>query len=310
MFGNEVASFPVWGTTAVVVTADPARLVTAVLEIERELSDIDRTCSRFRSDSDLSQVNENSGSWTTVDPLLLSALEIALHGAIISGGIVDPTVGGAMKRIGYDRDFSEIDSSGPALPPAQAAPGWRLVDVDIEGSSVRVPNGESLDLGATAKAFAADRGAARAAAVAGCGVMLSLGGDVATAGLAPDGGWTIGIADDHRAEPEPGESVAIAGGAIATSSVTLRRWIRGDVPVHHIIDPRTGAPAREIWRTVSVAAGNCVDANIASTAAIVMGEAAPEWLESNALPARLVPANALTRSEVIKVGAWPERVSA
>jgi thiamine biosynthesis lipoprotein len=166
-----------------------------------------------------------------------------------------------------------------------------------------VPSGVRLDLGATAKALAADRAAERAAEEAGCGVLVSLGGDVATAGNAPDGGWSVRIADWHAAEPSgDDEIVRIDGGGLATSSTTVRRWSRGSEQLHHLLDPATGRPADVVWRTVSVAAASCVDANIATTAAIIRGERSPAWLASLGLPARLVALD----GTVVRVGGWPE----
>jgi thiamine biosynthesis lipoprotein len=299
-------SFAIWGSDATVISSAPGRIVSAVSAVDSELADIARTCSRFVEGSDISRVNANGGRWTRVDPLLVSAVEVALHAARTSGGLVDPTVGAAMHRIGYDRDFSEIAANGPELQAAVPAPGWWLVDVDRDRSMIHVPAGVSLDLGATAKAFAADRAAERAVSEAGCGVLVSIGGDVSTAGDPPLGGWTIGISDDHRDQPELGESVAIKRGGLATSSATVRRWTRGGRTVHHIVDPRTGEPAHVVWRTVSVAAADCVSANTASTASIVMGEMAASWLRSRNLYARLVRAD----GSIVRVGGWPERAAA
>ncbi|MFZ0044265.1 MAG: FAD:protein FMN transferase, partial [Streptosporangiaceae bacterium] len=86
----------------------------------------------------------------------------------------------------------------------------------------------------------------------------------------------------------PGQTVTITSGGLATSSTTVRAWTVAGRPVHHIIDPATGEPASSCWRTVSVAAGTCTDANIASTAAIIRSAAAPAWLRDMGLPARLV----------------------
>jgi thiamine biosynthesis lipoprotein len=171
--------------------------------------------------------------------------------------------------------------------------------------TVQLPRDARLDLGATAKAWASDRAAERAAAVApGLGVLLSLGGDVAIAGPAPTDGWPVGIADDHAAHMASA-SVAFHAGGVATSSTTVRAWRRGGRPVHHIVDPATGLPAPVVWRTVSVAAATCVDANIAATAAIVRGEGAPAWLEELRLPARLVSRD----GEVVTVAGWPTEVA-
>jgi thiamine biosynthesis lipoprotein len=302
------SSFGALGTTAVVVV-HPARLDVALAEVERTLDEIDRTCSRFRPDSDLSQVNDAPGRWTTVDETLIAAVDVALRAARVTDGLVDPTVGDAMARLGYDRDFSEVAARGPTLPPEGSwisAPGWRLVEIRHDRAQIRVAPGVRLDLGSTAKAFAADRAAARAASAAGVGVLVSLGGDIAVAGASPDGGWSVGIADDHRSIADTGETVAIASGGLATSSTTVRRWSSGGRSVHHIVDPRTGLPAEEVWRTVSVCAASCADANTASTAAVVLGEDAPGWLARQGLPGRLVRRD----GAIVRVGGWPERAAA
>ena len=160
-----------------------------------------------------------------------------------------------------------------------------------------------LDLGATAKALAADRAAHAAAATVDAGVLVSLGGDIAVAGPAPDGGWPVAVADDHRASPEAGlPVVSIVSGGLATSSTTARRWMHNGREMHHILDPTTGQPVREVWRTVSVAAASCLDANVATTAALVAGSDAQTWLHDTGLPARLVAADGTVRT----VGAWPQ----
>jgi thiamine biosynthesis lipoprotein len=186
---------------------------------------------------------------------------------------------------------------------AARVPGWHVVELDHDAGTVRVPAGVSLDLGATAKAFAADRAAARAlqAGAAG-GVLVNLGGDIATAGDPPPGGWPVRVADSHRAGPgEPGQEVRIASGGLSTSSTTVRRWRRRGGDAHHIVDPRTGRPAAEHWRTASVAASTCVDANIASTAAVGRGAPATEGLAAAGLPARLVSA----AGRVETTAGWP-----
>jgi thiamine biosynthesis lipoprotein len=107
------------------------------------------------------------------------------------------------------------------------------------------------------------------------------------------------VSDDHAAASDaPGQWLTITSGGLATSSTTVRRWGQSS---HHIIDPRTGAPTRSPWRTASVAAGSCVDANIAATAAIVLGEEAPAWLARHAMPARLVAHS----GTILAVAGWP-----
>jgi thiamine biosynthesis lipoprotein ApbE len=180
--------------------------------------------------------------------------------------------------------------------------GWRAIALDRETCSVRLPRGVRLDLGATAKAWAADRAAAASARATGRGVLVSLGGDIATCGSPPVGGWLIRVTDDHRSDASAdGQTISILSGGLATSSTLVRRWSRAGETMHHVIDPATGAPAKSRWRTVSVAAADCTQANIATTAALVRGAAAPAWLAELRLPARLVEHG----GRVTAVGGWP-----
>ncbi|HEX6539175.1 MAG TPA: FAD:protein FMN transferase, partial [Candidatus Dormibacteraeota bacterium] len=137
----------------------------------------------------------------------------------------------------------------------------------------------------------------------GAGVLVNLGGDIAVAGPAPAGGWRVRVTDDHAAPPDsPGQTVTIDGGGLATSSTTVRAWTAAGRSMHHIVDPRTGAPAAVVWRTVSTTAPTCVLANTASTAAIVLGRDAEDWLAERGVPARLVSRDGTVRH----VGGWPE----
>jgi thiamine biosynthesis lipoprotein len=168
-----------------------------------------------------------------------------------------------------------------------------------------VPRGIILDVGATAKALAADRTAARIAEELGCGVLVNLGGDLAVAGPPPRGGWRVLIGDDHtRPDPDGGHGVTIDSGGLATSGTARRQWRRGGMRMHHILDPRTGAPAAGGWRTISVAAASCVDANTASTASVVLGAPAMGWLAGRGLPAWLVTDDGAVHT----VAGWPTTV--
>jgi thiamine biosynthesis lipoprotein len=245
-------------------------------------------------------VHAARGAAVQVGPLLAGAVSVALRAAELTNGIVDPTIGAAVRALGYDRDFSQVRDDDRPIAPAGPAPGWRRLEWDAEQRLLRVPRGVWLDLGATAKALAADRIAARAADLAGCGVLVSLGGDVAIGGEPPGEGWQVGVSDDHE-DPKPTLTLTLTAGGLATSGTFRRRWRRGGRTVHHIVDPRTGDVAAPCWRTASVVAATCVDANIASTAAIVMGRAAPGWLAECGLPARLVAED----GTVTSVTGWP-----
>lgn len=294
------------GVRLVVLNGD---LAAARAAVEDVLAAVDQAYSRFRPDSELMQLHATRGRPVKVSPLLARAVDGALAAARRSGGAVDPTVGRALRVIGYDRDFDTIAGRSGAIELTVApVPGWSTVSLDAAAGTLRIPTDVELDLGSTGKGLAADLAAVAAleAAGPGAGVLVSLGGDIATAGTAPAGGWRITVAEDSKVDPDHAtgaEVIAIGTGAVATSSVTVRRWSAADgTAAHHIIDPRTGVPAATPWRTVTVANATCEAANAASTAAIVLGEDAPAWLEAAGLPARLVA----TDGHVVRVAGWPE----
>jgi thiamine biosynthesis lipoprotein len=294
----------------VVVASDGDRLPDAVDAVGVTVDAFDLACSRFREDSELSALNRAGGRAVRVSRLLLEAVAAGVRAAELTDGDVDPTLGEALIALGYDRDFEfgldRQTASGPAPPKRALAftsvAGWRTIRIDLDAGTVALGRGVSLDLGATAKALAADHAAAAAADAAGGGVLVSLGGDIATAGPAPPEGWRVRVTDDHRAGVDAaGQWITIRSGGLATSSTTVRRWRSGGATVHHLLDPSSRLPVSGGWRTVSVTAATCLDANIAGTAAVVRGERAPAWLQSLALPSRLVSDGGLVRH----VAGWP-----
>ncbi len=306
-----VAERDALGTTARIAVWPPHRLRPALGAVDAELVRLDLAASRFRPDSEICQIQarERDGG-EQISESLAEVVAVALAAAMWTDGLVDPTVGSALVALGYDRDFVLVGANQPDMPPVRAAvPGWRSVSLD--GQWLRPPPGVSLDFGATAKGLGADWAARAAMAAAGSGgVLVSLGGDVAAGGEAPRGGWPVLIADEHRqsvrsARSSPGAAptqvVRLPGGAIATSSTTCRQWWRAGKLMHHIVDPRTGEPAAGPWRTVSVAAATCAEANAAATAAIVAGDGAAAWLEEKQMPARLVSHD----NAVLTVAGWP-----
>jgi thiamine biosynthesis lipoprotein len=328
-------TFSSFGTTATLLVTEARALAAARRITDAELAAVDLACSRFRADSELSALNAAAGAAVGISQLFAELIAAALRAARLTDGAVDPTCGRALTDLGYDRDFAVIRAGeatasgtappaepdeltasgtagpGPAVPSGRAdcgraarrpVPGWRNVLLDLDPPRVRLAGDALLDLGATAKAWAADCCAETIARQLGCGILVSLGGDIAVAGPGPAGGWQVRVTDDHAAGPEaPGQTVAISSGGLATSSTTVRAWTRGGRRVHHIIDPATGQPARSCWRTVSVAAGSCIDANTASTAAIIRGAGAVAWLRELALPARLVREDGLVET----TAGWP-----
>ncbi|MBU2662694.1 FAD:protein FMN transferase [Actinoplanes bogorensis] len=295
--GADTAQWDVWGTVARVVVTDPAGTDEAAAIVADELAAVDLACSRFRDDSELRAASRSGGRPVMLTDVAADLVRAALTAARETGGAVDPTVGAALCGLGYDRDFAAL--TGREVAPAVRVfpkPDWRAVR--LRGRELTVPDGVLLDLGATAKAVAADRAAAKVAARWETGVLVALGGDIATAGPGPEGGWRVLVQDRPG---DPACTVRLpAGAALATSSTASRTWGRRGELLHHIIDPATGRPAPRVWRTVSVAAFSCLRANTLSTAAVVRGHDAPTLLGGT--PSRLVtPA-----LEVLRIGGWPQ----
>jgi FAD:protein FMN transferase len=303
------------------VVTDPAKTAAARELLAADLVALDLACSRFRPDSELVAVSKAArgapGAVTIpVSTLLAQAVAVSLRAARLTDGDVDPTVGGVLSALGYDRDFAELprpDGSagashvtGDGGVGVRVIPGWRSVRVNLDTQQLTVPADIQLDLGATVKGWAADRAANRIADRLDCGVLVSLGGDTAVAGEPPDGGWRIRVQDRTGLPGDvpdgPSQVVIIRDGGLATSSTAARRWRHGGDVLHHILDPRTARPTAPVWRTVSVAAASCADANTAATAAIIRGHQAVPWLTSLRMPARLVSQDGV----VAAIAGWPE----
>lgn len=262
---SATVTFQAIGTTAQAVVADEADAPIAAALMRKHLDDIDRAASRYRADSEIVLV-ESMGGPRRIGTLLASAVHTALAAARETDGAVDPT-------------------TRPGRPGT-----WRTVHLDPHERLLRLPPGVQLDVGATGKALMADRIARTISRATRHAVLVNLGGDIACAGGHP---FDIGIADDHKAET-PDQVVQVSAGGVATSSTTVRPG--------HILEPRSGEPVESPWRTVTVAARSCVAANTASTAAIVLGDAAPRWLRERSLPARLVTAD----GDVVLTCGWPQ----
>lgn len=293
-------AFTAMGTVNTVVVDDASALVAAMTIVQTEIREIDQVCSRFREDSELSRLNGRSGGDAVVlSPLLEEAIVASLRAAEMTGGLVDPTVGRHVQEAGYTVTFRDLPAEGPALQlRVRQVVGWQALAYDPRGHAVRLPAGVSLDLGASGKAWAADRAASAAADRLGIAVAVDCGGDVAVRGPVPDGGWPVRVAADVHSDEW--QDVVVFDGGLATSGTTARRWRRGGVELHHIIDPSTGLPARTPWSMVSVAAATCLEANAAATAALIMGDRAPAWLDRCKLPARLVDVS----GDVCFAGGW------
>ena len=277
---------------------DPAVLGAACGELKALMDRVDKAASRFRPDSELSIVNNRAGALVPVSRLLVDLVDVSLVAASMSGGAVDPTVGAAVIAAGYDADIEAVRRRFPQAPhdPKPVA-GWQAVQLNRKLALLGVPKDSALDLGATAKAWTADRAANILSKRYGCAVLVEIGGDLRAAGQ-PAKPWVITVAE--RAG-DTGVQVTLSHGGLTTSTRTVRRWQTPTGYGHHVIDPRTGRPADGPWRTASVWAPTAVRANTFSTALVATGEGALGRLKLAGHPARLVADD----GEVTELLGWP-----
>lgn len=293
--------FEIWGMSGVLATEHEEHLPFAEERLWHWLGALDVACNRFRPDSELSRLNECGEAHVS------STFERALRAAIDSyeatDGLCDPTVLPSLIALGYGVDFAELARTGAtSASPLRPSPGAGAIYLEKE-SHVKLGSACQLDLGASAKALAADAVADDVGALGG--VIVEIGGDVAVRGHGPTGPWSIGVSDCleiNGNEPR----VSLAKGGLATSSTLARSWLVGGRRVHHIIDPRTGDCAEGPYATATVASTTCVRANAFATAALLWGEAAAYHLAQAGCSARLVR----TDGAVEYVGGWPEDVPA
>jgi FAD:protein FMN transferase len=242
--------------------------------------------SRFRCDSELSRVNRSNGFVVPVSAPFAEMIDVSLAAAARTGGMVDPTLGEAIEAAGYDRDFAQLERRGPARPGARGR--WRAVWT--AGSFLFRPTGLRLDLNGVVKGKTVDDALQL---IAGDESFVSAGGDLATRGAL------------DAAVPGGGAVHVLAGG-LATSGTAKRRWLRDGVWQHHLVDPRTGRPAESPWLEVTVAAGTCLQADIAAKAAFLLGFDGPRYLEERGLAGRFLRPH----GDVVLTATWSAQAAA
>jgi thiamine biosynthesis lipoprotein len=308
-------TFSAIGTDITVMSTRPDELTDAECLVRTRLGALDRVASRFRRDSELSRLNKRSADLAKTDPagrleatitgLLADCLAAAMAAQHLTDGLVCAALGVELAAAGYDDDIAVVQArrqvagyDGPLTAGTAAQPGrGRQWSFDSQHGLLTLPAGAHLDLGASAKAWAADSIADDLSGASG-GFLVNLGGDIAVAGEPPEAGWAIGVEDWTG---ELLQVVSSTGQAVATSSTRVRTWLRDGERRHHIIDPATGRSACTRWAQVSCAGPNALRANAAATASIILDAAAPAWLRDRGVPACLV---AHDRTIVTTPG-WP-----
>jgi thiamine biosynthesis lipoprotein len=283
-----VHRFRAMNTTIELNAMDPAA-APHLAAVERSFHEIEARCSRFREASELSRFNARTASRIAVSPDMAELLALAQRFHATTGGVFEPAVLPQLEAAGYDRSFEQVERESAAEPDPHTTPQrWSIADVRIDAEGVaEAPAGLRIDLGGIGKGFAVDRAARMLAPVRNA--LVNAGGDMAAIGHGSDGdGWVASVDDPF----EPGRPLSLLrlhDEALATSSRAARWWRRGDAVLHHIIDPRTGAPARNDIVSVTVVAPAAVQADVFAKCALILGrERGIEFLEKQGVAGMLV----------------------
>lgn len=264
----QIVDFRAMGSSArAVVDCDTEQARLELEALPGRLHTAEHELSRFLPESALCRLNREGSA--RVDGELFDAIGVALQAAEATDGLITPTILAALEVAGYDRSFAAVEAEEDSpLDPAEAcADAFRGIERDPTTRTIRLPPGTRLDLGGTAKGWCADR-MARSLAHLGP-ALVDLGGDIATMG-SPEGGWPVAVA--HPTRPDAiVDLVCLRSGGIATSGRDHRRWRRGGVEQHHLIDPRTGRPAETDVVSATVLAPSALDAEVAAKVALLSG---------------------------------------
>ncbi len=273
-----------------IVDDDTSETAEVLAEVPFWFEQWEQSLSRFREDSELSDLNRRSGRAVRVSSVMWQVVRVALDVARQTDGLVVPHMLGALEFAGYDRSFELLASGGAAgtsPPPAVGANDWQAIELGSHPRTIFLPAGLRLDLGGVAKGWAAQQAMKRLRLYGPA--LVNAGGDIAVSAPQFDGRpWPVTIEDpfgrDDRLSP-----LRVFGGGVATSGRDYRRWQQGDTMQHHIIDPRSGRPAETDVMSVTVAAPTTLAAEAAAKSVLILGSAAGlAWLNARSELAALL----------------------
>ena len=256
--------------------------------------------SRFSPTSEISRINQTNQAWTAVTALTYDLLVDAVEAYHATGGLFNPFLAETMRTIGYDQSFETLPpvkvaqglndkqiilaSSGPCEADKESILGALLpepLEFDFAAQSIKLATGAAIDVGGIAKGWIAQRAANQLVASGVKQGLIDAGGDVVLWGSEPtQGSWGVGVGHPLAGDHDIADLWLEGLTAIATSSVVKRRWQRsGELPVHHILDPRTGSPACSDLLQATVIGRDLVAAEQYTKGLIILGSAAgSRWI--------------------------------
>jgi thiamine biosynthesis lipoprotein len=265
---------------------DPIHVNQGFEKAQEYIEASERRFTRFSEDSELSQLNRSAGSWFHASADMTFVVMLAQQYTEQTGGLFNPSILPDLERVGYDRSMDLIRAEEAQLPPARFGPSPGLLSinrltVNPDENLIFLPHGMRLDLGGIAKGWIAEQ-AAMILADYSQACLIDAGGDMFMVGL-PEGEefWQIDLEDPLNANWSL-TRLNVPPGALTTSSVVKRKWMQGDTPRHHLIDPRTGLPAETDWLSVTVIAPHTDMAEVFAKALLIAGPQEAEQVAHNA----------------------------
>lgn len=276
--------FPALGTIVEGgIRADQIQSRRLWTELRRKISAFEKRFSRFQADSELSRLNRNAGHPTPVSPEMMDILAAANSMWKYTEHAVDPTIGRALVRAGYDASFETLDERAPSPVDNNHSHQTTFGDVmiDTSKSTVTVPVDVMLDFGGIGKGYLLDHLVPMIEKITK-NYWLSLGGDLIVSGTDEHSQyWSIGVQDPMHPDRDLGQLTPPAGRwGIATSGTMKRRGVRDDVPWHHLIDVATGRPADTDVAAVAVLSPTALEADAMAKAVLLRGsQSGLAWAE-------------------------------
>jgi len=271
--------------TTIMLAAEGERAIEGMQASKSFIDECEQRFSRFLPASEVTEMNRSAGDWLQISDELLEMLQLAQKYYEETHGIFDPSILADLKHAGYDRSMDEICAKGaadPASAPLRTSrSAFTKIELDPAGKSLRLPRGTEIDLGGIAKSWIVQQAAFLLHQYSDvCGV--SAGGDILFIGSPEDGmDWDVFLEDPR----DPSQMLAqlhIPSGAVATSSVTKRTWRQAGKSQHHLIDPRTGLPAKTEWLSVTVICPDVIAADIYAKTILIGGvNLAQKMIETN-----------------------------
>ncbi len=253
------AVFPAMGTSVDVIAPTDGDIAAT-----RQLFEsVERSCSRFLPESELTRINDDPGTRVPISPDMTRVLQAAEHARSITDGLVDAGIGGAVSAWGYDRTFTAVaNRAHDAVTARPSKPEWSM-----EGSVLPRSPGTRIDLGGIAKGWTCDLAVER-----GSATVVSAGGDIRSS----DPGMIVEIVDPWN---DTATTIRLGVGALATSSVSRRRWRIGGTEVNHLIDPRTMRPTSSPVLSATAITATAVEAEAAAKAILLRGADGLAWAD-------------------------------